>query len=67
MKYICNTCKSKFNLTKMDSPSLLVKYAWTIICPHCGSTNTELTDIGKLQIVRKAKISKIENESKRID
>ena len=67
MKYICNKCKSNFDLTKMDSPSLLVKYAWTIICPYCRSTDTKLSDIAKLQIVRKEKISKIENESKRID
>lgn len=67
MKYVCNTCKSFFNLTKIDSPSLLVKYTWTIICPYCGSKDIKMTDIAKLQIDRKQKISKIENESKRIN
>ena len=65
MKYICNICNLEFNESDENKhiKSLLVR-SIGIYCPKCKTFDINLTNHGKLQIERKTKISKIENNSK---
>lgn len=66
-KYICDKCSAKFDepadLKKIAS--LLVRSSF-LVCPYCRCNNIRLTDHGKLLIERRAKIQKIENDTRGI-
>lgn len=64
MKYKCNNCNEKFDedLVNKEIPSLLTR-SLIITCIYCGSNNINLSDQGKLQVDRKAKLKKLKNSS----
>lgn len=65
MKYRCKICLAEFDdpIKNKQISSLLIRYLTYISCPCCKSIDVELTEKFKLQLERKTKIIKIENDN----
>lgn len=65
MRYICNSCKSEFEepFANKEIASLLAR-SLMLFCPYCKSEDIDLTELSRLRLNRKAKINKIESDTK---